>query len=59
MEDLSAGESGEIIIRGPNVMKEYFRDPDATARTLKEGWLHTGDRGHVDADGYYYLDVSR
>jgi acyl-CoA synthetase (AMP-forming)/AMP-acid ligase II len=58
-EDLPAGESGEIVVRGPNVMKEYFRDPDATARTLRDGWLHTGDRGHVDADGYYYLDASK
>ncbi len=58
-EDLSTGESGEIIVRGPNVMKEYFRDPDATARTLRDGWLHTGDRGHVDSDGYYYLDVCK
>ncbi len=56
-EDLSVGEPGELVVRGPNVMKEYFRDPDATARALRGGWLHTGDTGHVDADGYYYLDV--
>lgn len=58
-EDVSTGRSGEITVRGPNVMKEYFRDPDATARALRDGWLHTGDTGHVDADGYYYLDVSK
>jgi long-chain acyl-CoA synthetase len=49
------GETGEIVIRGPNVMKEYFRDPGSTARSLRSDWLFTGDRGYIDSDGYYYL----
>jgi long-chain acyl-CoA synthetase len=53
--ELPAGEFGEIVIRGPNVMKGYYRDPAASARALKDGWLHTGDFGHTDPDGYYYL----
>jgi long-chain acyl-CoA synthetase len=52
--DLPAGDPGEILVRGPNVMKEYFRDPVSTARVLAGGWLHTGQQGWVDPDGYYF-----
>lgn len=46
---------GELVARGPNVMKEYLRNPAATAETLRGGWLHTGDLGYRDADGFVYL----
>ncbi|MGH9311539.1 MAG: AMP-binding protein, partial [Vicinamibacterales bacterium] len=46
------GEPGEIVIRGPNVMKGYFGRPDATEDAMRHGWFHTGDIGTIDADGY-------
>ncbi len=48
-------EQGEIIARGDNIMAGYFNDPGATAEVLKNGWLHTGDLGEVDSDGFIYL----
>jgi long-chain acyl-CoA synthetase len=50
--ELPAGEVGEIRVRGPNVMLGYYRMPEETARTIRNGWLHTGDMGRLDADGY-------
>ena len=49
------GKPGEVCVRGPNVMKGYFRRPDANAETLRDGWLHTGDVGYRDEDGYFFL----
>ncbi len=52
---LPPGEIGEIAIRGDIVMKGYWNRPEATAETLADGWLHTGDAGFADASGYYYV----
>ncbi|MBI3374895.1 MAG: AMP-binding protein [Betaproteobacteria bacterium] len=50
--DLPAGESGEIVLQSTGVFKGYWNKPEATAATLREGWVHTGDMGRIDADGY-------
>lgn len=55
-KELGVGEAGEIVIRGPQVMKGYLGRPDATAAMIdRDGWLHTGDVGHVDADGWLFV----
>jgi acyl-CoA synthetase (AMP-forming)/AMP-acid ligase II len=48
-------EVGEIIARGPNIMKEYYKDPEKTASAIRDGWLHTGDLGRFDEDGFLYV----
>ena len=53
--DLPQGEIGEIVVRGPQVMKGYWNAPEETARTLRNGWLYTGDIGRVDDEGYIYI----
>jgi acyl-CoA synthetase (AMP-forming)/AMP-acid ligase II len=53
--DVPVGEIGEIVIRGQNVMKGYWKDPDLTARALRGGWLHTGDLATVDEYGFIYI----
>lgn len=52
---LPPGERGEICIKGPNVMKGYLKDEDATRKALRGGWLHSGDIGYMDQDGYVYI----
>lgn len=54
-EHLPVGSTGEVIIKGPNVMRGYLGRPDETARTVVDGWLHTGDVGRLDEDGYLTL----
>jgi len=54
-QDLPPGESGEIAIKGPNVMLGYFRRPGETAEAIRDGWFLTGDIGKIDSDGYFYL----
>lgn len=53
--DLPAGEVGEILVRGENVMLGYWNQPELTAQTLRGGWMHTGDLGRLDTDGYLYV----
>ncbi len=54
-EDLPIGQEGEILIKGPQVMKGYWNRPEATAEVIKDGWLYTGDIGRMDEDGYLYI----
>ncbi len=52
---LPTGEVGQVVVHGPNVMLGYWNKPEVTAETLKDGWVHTGDAGYLDRDGYLYL----
>lgn len=52
---LPVGSEGEVLARGPNVMQGYWAAPEATARALRNGWLHTGDLGRLDEDGFLWL----
>ena len=55
-DELEPGQVGEVMLRGPQVAKGYLHNPDATARTIEpDGWLHTGDVGYADADGYFFI----
>jgi acyl-CoA synthetase (AMP-forming)/AMP-acid ligase II len=52
---LPTGKAGEIVKQSPTIMKGYYKNPEATARALKNGWLYTGDLGYLDEDGYLYF----
>jgi len=53
--EVDQGEVGEIVIRGHNVMKGYWRKPEATEETIRDGWFHSGDMGRIDEDGYFSI----
>lgn len=54
-QELPAGKIGELILRGPLMMKGYFKDAEKTAEAIRDGWLHTGDYAYMDEDGYFYF----
>jgi long-chain acyl-CoA synthetase len=53
--EVSDGELGEIVLRGENILKGYFKNPEATERAFRGGWFHTGDIGYRDQDGFFYI----
>ncbi|MBA2872030.1 long-chain acyl-CoA synthetase [Anoxybacillus calidus] len=54
-EEVPVGEVGELIVRGPNVMKGYYKMPEETAAAIRDGWLYTGDLAKMDEEGYFYI----
>jgi fatty-acyl-CoA synthase len=56
MQDTAPGERGQIILRGRSLFREYWRNPSATAEAFHDGWFLTGDIGHIDDEGFFYVD---
>jgi long-chain acyl-CoA synthetase len=54
-ENVIHGEVGELIVKGPGIMKEYYKNPELTRQTIRDGWLYTGDLARMDEDGFVYL----
>ena len=54
-EELPPGQPGELIVRGPNVMKGYYKMPEETSAAIRNGWLYTGDIARMDEEGYFYI----
>jgi long-chain acyl-CoA synthetase len=54
-QEVPPGREGEIVVKGPTLMQGYWNLPEETAKTIRDGWLYTGDLGHVDEDGYFYI----
>ena len=54
-KDVPDGEVGEFIVKSSGIMKEYYKNPEATARAIRDGWLYTGDLGRIDEDGFIYI----
>jgi long-chain acyl-CoA synthetase len=53
--EIKIADDGEVLIKGPNIFKGYYKNDDATEATLRDGWLHTGDLGRLDEDGFLYI----
>jgi len=58
-QDVAPGNTGEILVRGANLMAGYWQAPQATAAVMRDGWFHSGDMGHWDADGFLFVDGRR
>jgi long-chain acyl-CoA synthetase len=54
-QEVAAGELGEIVMRGENILKGYYKNPEATSMAFRNGWFHTGDIGYRDRDGYFFI----
>jgi long-chain acyl-CoA synthetase len=54
-KEMPVGETGELVVKGPQVMKGYWNKPDETAHALRNGWLHTGDIARMDEEGYFFI----
>jgi acyl-CoA synthetase (AMP-forming)/AMP-acid ligase II len=53
--EVATGEVGEVLVRAPTVMRGYWNQPEATASSVRDGWMHTGDAAYMDADGYVFI----